>query len=113
MKIRMTAATADDALEIVALREAVAAKLTAQHGAGPWSGVSTEKGVLYEMRNSKVFVARLKSKLIATLRLATKKPWAIDRKYFTACSRPLYLAFNGGGAGFANAKGWAGCVWRK
>jgi GNAT superfamily N-acetyltransferase len=87
----MTAATADDALDIVALRVAVAAKLTAQHGTGPWSGVSTEKSVLFDMRNSKVFVARLKGKLIATLRLATKKPWAIDRRFFTACSRPLYL----------------------
>ena len=91
MKIRMTPATAEDALEIVALRAAVAGKLTAEHGSGPWSAVSTEKGVLFDMRNTKVLVARLKGKLIATLRLATKKPWAIDPKYFTACSRPLYL----------------------
>ena len=28
---------------------------------------------------------------MATLRLATKKPWAIDTSYFSPCSRPLYL----------------------
>jgi len=28
---------------------------------------------------------------VATLRLATKKPWAIDTSYFTACRKPLYL----------------------
>jgi GNAT superfamily N-acetyltransferase len=91
MKIRMTAATAEDAPELAALRGAVAAKLTAQHGMGPWSGVATEKGVLFDLRNSKVLVARLKGKLVATLRLTTKKPWAIDRQYFTAGRRPLYL----------------------
>jgi GNAT superfamily N-acetyltransferase len=28
---------------------------------------------------------------VATLRLATKKPWAIDRATFTPVARPLYL----------------------
>jgi GNAT superfamily N-acetyltransferase len=38
-----------------------------------------------------VFVARRRGKLIATLTLSTKKPWAIDRKYFAASLRPVYL----------------------
>jgi GNAT superfamily N-acetyltransferase len=29
--------------------------------------------------------------IVGTLRLATKKPWAIDTGYFTGCRRPLYL----------------------
>ena len=29
--------------------------------------------------------------IIGTLRLATKKPWAIDIAYFTPAERPLYL----------------------
>jgi len=28
---------------------------------------------------------------IATFRLGTRKPWAIDRSYFTDASRPVYL----------------------
>jgi len=91
MRIKLKVATAADMLNIVALRAAVAEKLTAQYGQGPWSGVSTEKGVRFDMRNSKVFVVRQQSRLIATLRLATRKPWAIDLKYFSACQRPLYL----------------------
>ena len=43
------------------------------------------------MRNSSVYVVRKRNKLTATLTLSTKKPWAIDRKYFTPCNRPLYL----------------------
>src|SRR6266850_3748309 len=43
------------------------------------------------MRNAKVYVLRKRNKPIATLTLCTKKPWAIDRKYFSACKRPLYL----------------------
>src|SRR5262249_40861024 len=30
-------------------------------------------------------------RIIATLRLATKKPWAIDTAYFTVARKPLYL----------------------
>src|SRR5690348_15670402 len=82
MRIRLDLATPDDVQRLVELRAAVAEALTAHHGVGPWSSTSTEKGVLFEMRTSQVFVARHKSSLLATLRLATKKPWAIDLKYF-------------------------------
>src|SRR5690349_248395 len=91
MRIKMEVATTADALDIVTLRAAVAGKLTSQYGQGPWSAVSTEKGVLFDLRNSKIFVARQRGRLIATLRLATKKPSAINLKYFSGCQRPLYL----------------------
>jgi GNAT superfamily N-acetyltransferase len=51
----------------------------------------TDKGVLFAMRNSTMYVARHRNRLIATLTLSTKKPWAIDKKYFSASKRPLYL----------------------
>jgi GNAT superfamily N-acetyltransferase len=81
----------EDTLSIVALRAAVAATLSATYGPGPWARVSTEKGVRFEMRSSKVFVVREKKSLVATLRLNARKPWAIDLRYFTPCTRPLYL----------------------
>ena len=43
------------------------------------------------MRTSQVFVACEGAEIIATLRLTTKKPWAIDTSYFTKCDKPLYL----------------------
>ena len=82
---------ADDAAILAALQTAVAEELTRLHGPGAWSTKTSEKGVLYAMRTSRVFVAREGAEIVATLRLATKKPWAIDVRYFSPCSRPLYL----------------------
>lgn len=53
--------------------------------------MSSERGIRYELRNARVYVARQKGKVVAALTLTTKKPWAIDRKYFQASTRPLYL----------------------
>ncbi len=84
-------ATTDDAGALAALHTAVAAHLTKLHGPGPWSSETSEKAVLFAMRNSQVYVARLGTEVVGTLRLATKKPWAIDTSYFSACRKPLYL----------------------
>ena len=93
---RLHLATQEDAPAIAALRNAVAADLTARHGKGHWSSASSERGVLFNLRTASVFVARGESDageagLLATLQLATKKPWAIDPRYFTPCKTPLYL----------------------
>jgi GNAT superfamily N-acetyltransferase len=84
-------ATPEEAASLAALHTAVAKHLTGLHGEGPWSSKTSEKGVLYAMRTSQVFVARLGAEIVGTLRLATKKPWAIDTSYFSPCRRPLYL----------------------
>jgi GNAT superfamily N-acetyltransferase len=83
--------TAEDAATLAALHTAVAGHLTCMHGRGPWSTKTSEKGVRYAMRTSQVFVAQEDGEIVATLRLATKKPWAIDTSYFAKCHRPLYL----------------------
>lgn len=46
---------------------------------------------MYALRTSRVFIARDGRTIIGTLQLATTKPWAIDRSYFSKCQRPLYL----------------------
>jgi GNAT superfamily N-acetyltransferase len=86
-----THGTTDDAAELAALHRAVAEHLTLLYGAGPWSSAPTERGVLYGMRTSKVFVVREGGTIVATFRLVTKKPWAIDISYFGKARRPLYL----------------------
>jgi GNAT superfamily N-acetyltransferase len=88
---RFRPGVADDAAKLAALHTAVAQHLTETHGAGPWSAPTTEKGVLSAMRHSSVFVLEESATIIATLRLATKKPWAIDVAYFSKCEKPLYL----------------------
>ena len=47
--------------------------------------------MLRGIATSRVLVARECGAIVATLRLATKKPWAIDLTYFTAVPHALYL----------------------
>lgn len=88
---RLTLAGVADATEIAALRTAVADHLTATFGRGHWSSAVSERGVLFAMRRGRVYVARERGRIVATLCLTTRKPWAIDRAYFTDLARPLYL----------------------
>jgi ribosomal protein S18 acetylase RimI-like enzyme len=87
----LTLATTDDAAAAAGLRNLVADELTARHGIGHWSSQSSEKGIRAAMKRSAIYLLRDEGRAIATLELATKKPWAIDRRYFTPVDRPLYL----------------------
>ena len=91
MKVTLERAALSDVETIAALRLAIAARLTEDFGTGPWSSAGTEKGVLHSMRHSNVFVCWRREKIIGVVELGIKKPWAIDKSYFTVCNRPLYL----------------------
>lgn len=91
MTLSFSPAAPEDAAAIAALRTAAAELLTREHGRGHWSHGATERGVLRGIESSTVLVGRDGGELVATLRLATKKPWAIDPSYFTTVKRPLYL----------------------
>jgi GNAT superfamily N-acetyltransferase len=80
-----------DAPALAVLRTAVAERLTRDFGAGHWSSPVTERGVLQSLRGARVIVARRGGEVVATLRLVTKKPWAIDPAYFTPVPKALYL----------------------
>lgn len=85
-------ASEEDARELATLRTAVADDLTRQYGHGHWSANVTESGERQSVKTSRILVARDDDRtILATLRLATKKPWAIDKSYFTNVRRPLYL----------------------
>jgi GNAT superfamily N-acetyltransferase len=89
--ISVTTTSEADAPAIAERRTSVAEHLTRQFGKGHWSSCVTEKSVLRGLRTSRVLVARNNREIIGTLRLATKKPWAIDLSYFRTVARPLYL----------------------
>ena len=91
MRIDWALAGDDDLEAIAALRNATADALTAAHGHGPWSGHCTGRGVRAGLRDGRVLTGRESGRFVATLRLGTRKPWAIDRAYFTPVARPLYL----------------------
>ena len=84
-------ATEADAAEISALHNAAADDLTARFGHGHWSYQGTERGVLYDLKISRVFVETDASGIIGTFKLGTRKPWAIDVSYFTSVTKALYL----------------------
>ena len=91
MRVKLQPATSEDVSDLLAFRVAVNQRLTAQYGNGYWAPGLAEKGVRFTMRTSTVYVARSRDRLIATLTLSTRKPWAIDKKYFQESKRPLYL----------------------
>jgi ribosomal protein S18 acetylase RimI-like enzyme len=89
--LRFRDATPDDVAAIAGLQNAAAGALTARFGPGPWSSLVNERGAALEQRHARVRVGRDGKHLLTVLRLATKKPWAIDVSYFTPVKRPLYL----------------------
>ena len=91
MKLVFSNGIQEDAHELAALHSSVALDLTRQYGHGLWSSPTTEKGVLFAMRHSRVVVARNGEVIVGTLCLPTKKPWAIDVSYFTPVKKALYL----------------------
>ncbi|MGA2650872.1 MAG: GNAT family N-acetyltransferase [Terracidiphilus sp.] len=94
MKLKFAAAIESDASQLAALHRAAAEDLTLRFGHGFWSSPPTERGILVSMRKpkfSRTLIVRTGSRIVGTLRLATKKPWAIDTAYFTKAAHPLYL----------------------
>ncbi|HXR17595.1 MAG TPA: GNAT family N-acetyltransferase [Terriglobales bacterium] len=91
MKVSFSIAVQADAPELAALHTCVSAELTRRYGRGPWSSITTERGVLSDMRHSRVVIARKGKSIVGTLHLPTKKPWAIDVSYFTPVKKSLYL----------------------
>src|SRR3712207_1393278 len=89
--VRVAAARESDAAAVAAIRSAAAEQPTEGFGGGHWSGLTSERGVLSAMRTARILVARRGSRIVGTLRLATKKPWAIDASHYTKVDRPLYL----------------------
>jgi len=95
MSLSFAIATEADAGAIAAMRNAAAEQLARKYGPGNWASLATERSVLLHnfMRPKfqRTLIAHDGPNLVATLCLQTKKPWAIDTKYFTSVSKALYL----------------------
>jgi ribosomal protein S18 acetylase RimI-like enzyme len=89
--IALKQATEAEVIAIARLRAAVARDLTQRFGPGHWSSPGTETGVRLDLRRPGLFIAKRGRRVIASLCLAAKKPWAIDPAYFTHVRVPLYL----------------------
>src|SRR6476620_6701277 len=91
MRLTFRDATQKDVPVIAALHNAAAGALTARFGEGHWSSLVTERATAASQRHARVRIGREGKRILTVLRLATRKPWAIDVSYFTPVKRPLYL----------------------
>lgn len=91
MVLKFRDATVEDVASIAGLQNAAAGALTAKFGQGHWSSLVTERGAERAQRHARVRVGGAERRLLTVLRLATRKPWAIDTSCFTPAKRPLYL----------------------
>jgi GNAT superfamily N-acetyltransferase len=90
-KLRFRDATLDDVPAIAGLQNAAAGALTARFGVGHWSSLVTERHATLAQRHARVRLGSSGKRVLTVVRLATKKPWAIDVSFFTPVKRPLYL----------------------
>lgn len=91
VKLTFRDAKLQDVPRIAALQNAAAGALTARFGEGHWSGLSSERAAELSLRHARVRLGREGTRIHTVLRLATKKPWAIDVAHFTPVKRALYL----------------------
>jgi GNAT superfamily N-acetyltransferase len=92
MRLKFRDATIKDVAPIAAIQNAAAGALTARFGPGFWSSLTTERNTELSLRHARIRVGTLDRRILTVLRLATKKPWAIDVSYFTPVKRPIYLS---------------------
>jgi GNAT superfamily N-acetyltransferase len=91
VSLKFRNASLDDVAAIAGLQNAAAGALTARFGPGPWSALVNERGVALAQRHARVRVGGDGKRILTVLRLATRKPWAIDVSFFTPVKRPVYL----------------------
>jgi GNAT superfamily N-acetyltransferase len=84
-------ATQGDSPSILKLRLAVNADQARRFGKNRWTTTISEKSVARGLRSSRVLVAERDEQIVATLRMETKKPWAVDSRYFTPVEKAVYL----------------------
>lgn len=89
--LRFRDANLKDVPAIAGLQNSASGALTARFGEGQWSGLVTERGAAFSQQHARVRVGVDGRRIVTVLRLAQKKPWAIDVSYFTPVKRPLYL----------------------
>ena len=91
MALSFRFATQSDIPALLKLRLAVDADQAERFGKNRWSTTINEKSVARGLKSSRVLLARRHGRIIGTLRMETKKPWAIDLRYFTPVAKAVYL----------------------
>lgn len=88
-----------DAAAVADLRTAAARDLTTRFGRGHWSSEPTQRGVMSGMRGAEIWVGKRAGVPVATFRVTTRKPWAIDPSTHTMLKRELEGSMSGADSG--------------
>lgn len=91
LRLNFSDATLTDVGAIAALQNSVAGAVTARIGEGHWSSLVNERSAELALHHARTRVGKSGKRIFTALRLATRKPWAIDVSYFTPVKRPVYL----------------------
>jgi GNAT superfamily N-acetyltransferase len=84
-------ATEADIPALLKLRLAIDADQAERFGDDRWLTTISEKNVARNLKSSRVVVATRRGRIVGAVRMETKKPWAIDLKYFTPVGKAVYL----------------------
>jgi ribosomal protein S18 acetylase RimI-like enzyme len=91
LDVTFSNAVDDDVAAIAALHDESARRLGRDFGDGPWARPLVLRRLDVAPGRGLVRVGRCDGAVVCSLRLQTKRPWAIDPAYFTPAARALYL----------------------
>ena len=84
-------ATEADIPALVELQLAIDADQAERFGDERYATTISERSVARGLKSSRIVVATRRGRIVGTARMETKKPWAIDLKYFTPACKAVYL----------------------
>jgi GNAT superfamily N-acetyltransferase len=89
--VTLQLARSSDTAAVAQVLSAAADRLTIQYGTGHWSRHTTDRGVRWLMRQGRVYVVKDQRRVIATLTMTPRKPWAIDTAHFAPVTKSVYV----------------------
>ena len=84
-------ATQADVPELLELGLAIDADQAERFGDDRYATTLNKKAVACSLTASRTVVATRRGRIVATVKMETKKPWAIDLSYFTPACKAVYL----------------------
>jgi predicted N-acetyltransferase YhbS len=84
-------ATEADIEALLKLQLAIDADQAERFGGDRYTTTISDKSVARSLKASRTLVAMRRGQIVGTVRMETKKPWAIDLSYFTPVSQAVYL----------------------
>jgi GNAT superfamily N-acetyltransferase len=76
---------------LLKLQLAIDADQAERFGGDRYTTTINEKSIARSLKSSRMVVATHRGRIVGTVRMETKKPWAVDLSYFTPACTAVYL----------------------